>query len=80
MFVRIEHPGYGRFLTASSPLAFGAMPRPDPMPAPRFGDQTTQVLREVLALEPDAIDALRSAGVVAGPSGASADVPAAPTN
>jgi 2-methylfumaryl-CoA isomerase len=79
MFVRIEHPGYGRFLTASSPLAFGAMPRPDPMPAPRFGDQTTQVLREVLALEPDAIDALRSAGVVAGPSGASADGPAAPT-
>jgi len=67
MFARIDHPGYGRFLTAASPLAFGATPRPDPLPAPRFGDQTMQVLRDVLALEPDVIDTLRGAGVITGP-------------
>ncbi|HKB19321.1 MAG TPA: CoA transferase [Candidatus Dormibacteraeota bacterium] len=46
MFSEIEHPGTGRFLTAGSPLRFGAAPALPPRPAPELGAQTDEVLRE----------------------------------
>jgi len=74
MFARIDHPGYGRFLTAASPLAFDATPRPDPAPASRIGDDTAAVLADVLGLGLEAIASLQAAGTVGGPP---ADVPPA---
>jgi 2-methylfumaryl-CoA isomerase len=66
VFARIDHPGYGRFLTAASPLAFGACPRPAPAPAPRIGADTDAVLGQVLGLEPDAIRRLRRDRAIGG--------------
>jgi len=79
MFARIDHPGYGRFLTATSPLAFGATPRTAPAPAVRIGADTAAVLAEVLGLEAAAILALQAAGTLGGPpAGAPPASPAAP--
>jgi len=46
MFSEIEHPGLGRFLTAGSPLRFGAASSLPPRPAPELGEHTEEVLRE----------------------------------
>jgi 2-methylfumaryl-CoA isomerase len=67
MFARIEHPGYGRFLTAGSPLSFGAIPRREPAPASRIGEQTAQVLMQDLGLSAADVAGLRDERVVAGP-------------
>lgn len=53
MFEHVEHPGLGRFLTTGSPLRFGAAPRVSPLPAPRLGEHTAEVLQE-FGLEPGA--------------------------
>jgi 2-methylfumaryl-CoA isomerase len=66
MFARIEHAGYGRFLTAGSPIEFTGTPRLAPAPAPRIGDQTGEVLREVLGLSQAEVQALQAAAVVGG--------------
>jgi 2-methylfumaryl-CoA isomerase len=66
MFARIDHPGYGRFLTATSPLAFGATPRLAPAPAACIGADTAAVLTEVLGLDAAAILALQAAGTLGG--------------
>jgi 2-methylfumaryl-CoA isomerase len=79
MFARIDHPGYGRFLTATSPLAFGALPRPAPAPAACIGADTAAVLAEVLGLDAGAILALQAAGTLGGPpTGPLPATPAAP--
>jgi 2-methylfumaryl-CoA isomerase len=44
MFRRTAHPGVGTFLTATTPLDFGATPRLPPGLAPRLGEHTDQVL------------------------------------
>jgi 2-methylfumaryl-CoA isomerase len=46
MFSEVEHPGLGRFLTAGSPLRFGAADPVPPRPAPALGEHTDDVLRE----------------------------------
>jgi len=46
MFSEVEHPGLGRFLTAGSPLRFGAASPVPPRPAPALGEHTEEVLRE----------------------------------
>ena len=46
MFSEIEQPGLGRFLTAGSPLRFGAASPVPPRPAPELGEHTDEVLRE----------------------------------
>lgn len=78
MFARVEHPGYGRFLTATSPLAFAASPRTAPMPAARIGDHTADVLADVLGLGPDTIEELRAERVVGGPAAGRSAAPTAP--
>jgi 2-methylfumaryl-CoA isomerase len=78
MFARIDHPGYGRFLTAASPLAFGATPRGAPAPAARIGDDTTAVLGDVLGLDRDAVAALQAAGTVGGPPAGARPIPRVP--
>jgi 2-methylfumaryl-CoA isomerase len=46
MFSEVEHPGLGRFLTAASPLRFGAAPTMPARSAPTLGEHTAEVLRE----------------------------------
>jgi 2-methylfumaryl-CoA isomerase len=48
MFRRTAHPGVGTFLTASTPLDFGATPRVPPGVAPRLGEHTDEVLGRLL--------------------------------
>ena len=65
MFRRTEHPGVGRFLTATSPLHFGAMARPSPGLAPSLGQHTRPVLQQLLGLDDAALDQLQAAGTIA---------------
>jgi len=46
MFSEVDHPGLGRFLTAGSPLRFGAAARAIARPTPALGEHTEQVIRE----------------------------------
>jgi 2-methylfumaryl-CoA isomerase len=46
MFAEVDHPDLGSFLTAGSPLRFGAAPPVPPRPAPSLGQHTEEVLRE----------------------------------
>jgi 2-methylfumaryl-CoA isomerase len=65
MFQRTEHPGVGRFLTATSPLHFGALARPSPGLAPALGQHTQPVLRQLLGLDDAALRELQAAGTIA---------------
>ena len=67
MFARVDHPGYGRFLTAASPLQFGVSPRLPAAPAALIGADTAAVLHDVLGLSATEIETLQAAGVVGGP-------------
>jgi 2-methylfumaryl-CoA isomerase len=69
MFGHVDHPGYGRFLTAASPLDFGAVPRQPPAVAPALGQHTDEVLGELLGLDETTIDRLRAGGTIGGGSG-----------
>ncbi|MBB4003409.1 MAG: CoA transferase [Aurantimonas endophytica] len=64
MFSQVDHPGIGRFLTPGSPLAFGAVPRQEPGPAPRLGSATEAVLHDRLGLCAHEIARLAEKGVV----------------
>ena len=46
MFSEVHHPGLGRYLTAGSPLRFGAVAAVAARPAPTLGQHTQEVLRE----------------------------------
>ncbi len=47
MFGEVEHPGLGRYVTAGSPLRFGATAPVPPSPSPSLGQHTQEVLREL---------------------------------
>lgn len=67
MFGMIEQPGIGTYLMPGSPLAFGAVDRVPPRPAPMLGQHTDEVLLEVLGLGDGEVGRLHDAGIVAGP-------------
>lgn len=66
MFRRIEHPGYGSFLTTASPLAFSASERAPAAPASTLGADTQAVLSRVLGQSPEQLHHLRAAGAIGG--------------
>jgi len=66
MFRRTAHPGVGEFLTATSPLAFGGSARVPPGTAPRLGEHTHAVLRQMLGLDEPALQALARSGAIPG--------------
>jgi 2-methylfumaryl-CoA isomerase len=68
MFKRIEHPGYGSFLTTSSPLAFSRSARLPAQPASLIGGDTAAVLSDVLGYDAQQISSLQQARVVGGPA------------
>jgi len=61
----IDQPGIGPITTARSPIRIGGN-WTDPRPAPRFGEDTDQVLAEVLGLAAHEIAGLHDRGIVAG--------------
>jgi 2-methylfumaryl-CoA isomerase len=65
MFRHTLHPGVGEFLTATTPLDFGATPRLPPGLAPQLGEHTHAVLQRLLGLDTAALQALQAAGTVA---------------
>ena len=65
MFHRVAHPGVGSFLTATTPLDFGATPRVPPGVAPQLGEHTLAVLRELPGLEAASPQGAPGAGATA---------------
>jgi len=63
----IDQPGIGPVTSARSPLRLGGT-WTEPVSAPRFGQDTDEVLAEVLGLSDAEIGALHDRGVVAGPA------------
>ena len=67
MFNQIEQPGIGSFRAAGAPWNFSAFKRQPAQPAPKLGQQTDEVLAEVVGLSSAEIGRLHDAGVIAGP-------------
>ena len=62
--VESVHPSAGRIRTARPPALFSETPSMLRLPAPRFGEQTDEVLSELLGFGAAEIAALRAEGVV----------------
>ena len=68
VFERIETAGIGHHLAAGTSVRIAGVPRGRTEPAPVLGQDTDQILMEVLRLDAAAVGKLHDAGVVAGPS------------
>jgi 2-methylfumaryl-CoA isomerase len=64
MWHHVEQPGIGRYPTPASPLAFSAVQRPAPRPAPSLGADTEHVLTEIAGLSTEELESLRRTGVI----------------
>ncbi len=64
MLAEIDQPAVGRMRIANSPLRLSETPGEVYAPAPRLGEHTEAVLRELLGYPPEEIDRLRTAGVI----------------
>ena len=67
MFTSLDQPGIGRYLVPGLPLDFSALPREPPRRAPVLGEDTHEILAEIVGLSGAAISRLHEDGVVAGP-------------
>ena len=66
MILTVEHPVFGALREVASPIkTAGAIAHP--APAPRLGEHTDSVLRDILGYTPDRIAALRASGVFGPP-------------
>ena len=63
MIVEYEHPDVGRVRLPGNPIKMSGLGIIS-KPAPRLGEHTDAVLRELLSLAPDKIHALRAAGAI----------------
>jgi 2-methylfumaryl-CoA isomerase len=66
VFAMVEQPGIGTYPVPGHPVAFGAVDRLPPRPAPAFGADTEGVLADVLGMGSGQIGVLMDKGVVAG--------------
>jgi CoA:oxalate CoA-transferase len=64
MLVEIEQPGAGRVQIAGSPIRLSETPGEVYAPAPRLGEHSEAVLREILDCPEGEVAALRRAGVI----------------
>jgi crotonobetainyl-CoA:carnitine CoA-transferase CaiB-like acyl-CoA transferase len=62
MILEYDHPDVGRVRVPGNPIKMSDAPPTPARPAPRLGEHTDEVLRELLGLTPEAIAQLRSAG------------------
>ena len=67
MFNQIDQLGAGTFMAAGAPWSFSAFEREPARPAPRLGEQTDEVLADVVGLTAAEIGKLHDKGVIAGP-------------
>ncbi len=67
MFSMIDQPGVGRFPVPGHPGEFGSHGRCKPVPAPRLGEHTEEILGDVMRLSDGEIGQLFDKGVVQGP-------------
>ena len=65
IFSRIEQPGIGSYPVAGQPMHFSEVERLPPVPAPRVGQHTDEILAELLNLDDGAIGKLHDDGIVA---------------
>ena len=63
MWADVNQPGIGRYPAPGTPMAFSAVPRTAPRPAPLLGADTESVLTEVLGLGAARLGELRHEGV-----------------
>jgi 2-methylfumaryl-CoA isomerase len=68
MFAELEQPGIGKYLVPGSPLQFSALERTTPRRAPLLGENTDEVLVELLGMSDGQIGKLHDDGIVAGPA------------
>jgi 2-methylfumaryl-CoA isomerase len=68
MFTQVDQPGVGTYLMPGSPLDFSAVPRVPVRRAPILGENTDEILADVLGLGSREIARLHDDGVVAGPA------------
>ena len=68
MFAELDQPGIGKYLVPGSPLHFGALERMSPQRAPVLGENTDEILSELLGMSDGQIGRLHDDGIVAGPA------------
>jgi 2-methylfumaryl-CoA isomerase len=68
MFAEVEHPGVGTYLMPGSPLQFSGIDRVPVRRAPLLGENTGEILADVLGLSTAEIGRLHDSGIVAGPA------------
>ncbi len=66
IFAALDHPSGQRYLTPGAAASFMGGERGTPVPAPRLGEHTDEVLANVLGLPDHEIARLHDAGLVAG--------------
>jgi crotonobetainyl-CoA:carnitine CoA-transferase CaiB-like acyl-CoA transferase len=64
MIVEYDHPDVGRVRMPGNPIKMSGVTGTISNPAPRLGEHTDAVLKELLSLSPAQIAALRSQGAV----------------
>ena len=67
MFSPVEQPGIGCYPVPGSPLEFSEFERLPPRPAPVLGEQTDEILSDILGISDSEISRLHEDKVVAGP-------------
>ncbi|MCY4076709.1 MAG: formyl-CoA transferase, partial [Acidobacteria bacterium] len=61
--VEVDHPERGAYLTVGNPIKLSASPA-EVVRSPLLGEHTSEVLREVLGMDAQEVDAARREGAV----------------
>lgn len=67
MFGMVEQPDIGEYLMPATPMDFSQVPRTPPLPAPRLGQHTDEILLDILGLTEREVGQLHDDGIIAGP-------------
>ena len=66
--VEMDHPRAGKVKMVGAPVRLSETPGSVRTPSPMLGEHTTEVLRDLLGMSADAVEALREQGVIGGPA------------
>ena len=64
LFTEVDQPEIGTYLTPGSPLQFQNLNPSSPIKAPALGENTNEILEEILGLSPKELGALRDREIV----------------
>jgi crotonobetainyl-CoA:carnitine CoA-transferase CaiB-like acyl-CoA transferase len=64
MIVDLEHPKYGKFKVVNTPFKFSKTPTKAAGFAPELGEHTAEVLRDLLGLSADEVEAMKKKGTI----------------